>query len=179
MTAKPVWAIAACGSNGVIGAAGGLPWKIAEDWEYLLDMIKGGIVINGRRCYEEAKSLGGGASGTLPGVASTVVISTTLDPALVTDATVVASLDEALTVAQSLPGSKIWIGGGRRVYAEAFKDRRVARLYLTEIKTAFEGDVAIPEDWQDDFPTLVSSHCSHDMNHEFDFNVYSRRTTGT
>lgn len=171
-----MWAIAACGTNGVIGAAGGLPWKIAEDWAYLLDMVKGGIVIVGRRCYEEAKLLSGGASGTLPGVASTVVISTTLDPALVTDAIVVRSLDEALAAALALPGARIWIGGGRRVYAEAFKESRVDRLYLTEIRAAFEGDVTMPEDWRDHFPTLMSSVRSRDANYEFDFNVYLKRS---
>ena len=53
------------------------------------------------------------------------------------------SLDEALAAALALPGARIWIGGGRRVYAEAFKESRVDRLYLTEIRAAFEGDVTM------------------------------------
>ena len=62
-SSRPVWAIAACGTNGVIGAAGGLPWKIAEDWAYLLDMVKGGIVIVGRRCCASHQRLFSKANG--------------------------------------------------------------------------------------------------------------------
>ena len=44
--------VAACSTNRVIGVDGKLPWKIPEDTRRLMQLIKGGVVIHGRRyCY--------------------------------------------------------------------------------------------------------------------------------
>ena len=45
--------IAACAHNRVMGAGGTLPWKIKADWDYFLDTTKDGVLIMGRRCYED------------------------------------------------------------------------------------------------------------------------------
>ena len=45
--------IAACGHDRVIGNKGKLPWTIEEDWKYFLDTTKDGILVMGRRCYDE------------------------------------------------------------------------------------------------------------------------------
>ena len=45
--------IAACAHNRVMGAGGSLPWKIKADWDYFLDTTKDGVLIMGRRCYED------------------------------------------------------------------------------------------------------------------------------
>ena len=45
--------IAACAHNRVMGAGGTLPWKIKADWDYFLNTTKKGVLIMGRRCYED------------------------------------------------------------------------------------------------------------------------------
>ena len=45
--------IVACSRYRVIGKDGRLPWKIREDWEYFLEKTKQGILVMGRRCYDE------------------------------------------------------------------------------------------------------------------------------
>ena len=45
--------IAACARNRVMGSKGTLPWKIQEDWEYFLKTTGGGVLLMGRRCYED------------------------------------------------------------------------------------------------------------------------------
>ena len=44
--------IAAVASNGVIGAAQGVPWHIPEDLRHFKQLTTGHTVIMGRRTYE-------------------------------------------------------------------------------------------------------------------------------
>jgi dihydrofolate reductase len=126
--------VAAVADNGVIGAGGGIPWRIPEDFAHFKALTLGHTLVMGRATYE---SIG----RPLPG-RTTVVL--TRDPGW-TAAGVLAvpSLDDALATAADLPG-EVMVAGGAAVYAAALPlaDAQV----LTEVHLAPDGDTRYP-DW--------------------------------
>ncbi len=160
---KPVYAIAAVAENGVIGRGLDLPWDIPEDWQYFVEMTRGGLVIEGRRCFERFSSLR----------ADCLTFVLSRNPALAVDGAVTAgSLAEALASAHSVAGpGPVWICGGAAVYAEALE--QVDRLYLTEIRGAYDGDVFFPP-WRHLFGRCLSRRESTDGSNRYAFCVYER-----
>ena len=45
--------IAACARNRVMGKDGTLPWNIRADWNYFLEKTQSGVLLMGRRSYED------------------------------------------------------------------------------------------------------------------------------
>lgn len=129
-----------------------------------MDQTEGGVMIEGPACYAELGK-------ALPG-RGTVVVSR--DPAKVfPGAAKVASLEEALRVAEVMPWSgAIWITGGERIYAEGLP--LCSRLYITRIHRDFEGDRRFPADWSRSFTRLI---WSKDGQHEglgYTFEIWER-----
>ncbi len=123
--------IAAVARNGVIGAAGALPWRLAADLRHFRALTTGHAVIMGRRTWE---SIG----RALPD-RQNIVVSTRAGFGA-EGAQVVASLPAALAcVARPLPA--FCIGGGE-LYRAALP--LADRIYLTEIDRDFEGDAHFP-----------------------------------
>ncbi|MBF4767028.1 dihydrofolate reductase [Nocardioides agariphilus] len=126
--------VAAVAANGVIGAAGGIPWRIPEDFAHFKRVTLGHTLVMGRATYD---SIG----RPLPG-RTTVVL--TRDPGWSAEGVqVAASLEEALTQAGELPG-EVMVVGGAAVYAAALPiaDAQI----LTEVHLSPEGDTRYP-DW--------------------------------
>ena len=161
----PVSLIVAVSDNGVIGRDGGLPWRLPRDLRHFKRTTMGHHLIVGRRTWEE-----GGMP--LPGRSMVVV---TRDPSFrAAGATVVHSLDAALAAAEG--DNEPFIGGGAHLYREALARALVARLYLTRVHAAVEGDTFFPEldlaGWE-----LVSEehHPADEKNeHSLSFLVYER-----
>ena len=137
--AERITLVAAVATNGVIGAAGGIPWRIPEDFAHFKRVTLGHTLVMGRATYD---SIG----RALPG-RTTVVL--TRDPAWSADGVqVAASLEEALAVAAELPG-EVMVAGGAAVYAAALPvaDAQI----LTEVHLSPEGDTRYPHwdraDW--------------------------------
>jgi dihydrofolate reductase len=123
--------IAAVAANGIIGADGGMPWRLPEDLKRFRALTTGHAVIMGRRTWE---SLG----RALPDRQNLVV---TRDRAFqAAGAEVAGSLEDALARVR-LPSPAFCIGGAQ-LYAAALP--RAARLHLTEIDRAFDGDTRFP-----------------------------------
>lgn len=161
---KPIHLIVACSENRVIGKNGTLPWRIREDLRYLYDCVSGGIVIEGRRVWDELKK-------PFPGT-HTIVL--TRNPELQFEgASKAGSLPQALEQAQAIEGyDTIWIGGGQPVYEEAL--HLADRLYLTLVHTEIaDGDTFFPE-WRDTFTEVVSERRSRNKSHEYTFYVLKR-----
>jgi dihydrofolate reductase len=161
---KPVYLIAACSENRVIGRNGTLPWRIREDLQYLYDSVKGGVVIEGRRVWDELKK-------PFP---DTRTIVLTRNPSLTfPGAERASSLAESINMANAMEGyPTIWIGGGQPVYEEAitFADR----LYLTLVHTRIDdGDTFFPE-WRHTFSHVVSERKSSNTKYEYTFLVLER-----
>ena len=149
---KPVVLVAAVAANGVIGDRGTIPWRIPGEQAHFKAVTLGHTLVMGRATYD---SIG----HPLPG-RTTVVL--TRDPDWQVEGVVVAaSLEEALRVADSLPGD-VMVAGGAQVYAEALRvaDRQV----LTRVHLSPEGDTRYPTydpaEWEE---TDREQHPEHDV----------------
>ena len=154
--------IVACDQNKLIGKNGKLPWKIEKDWNYFLNTTENGVLIMGRKCYEDFKYYANSRD--------VIVLSNSYHGEF-ENAKRCGSLLEAIEIAKC-SGKEIWICGGRKVYEEAitFADR----LYITLIESVFEGDVFFP-DWEDFFNQKISSITTHEGDIGLKFMVYGRQ----
>jgi dihydrofolate reductase len=126
--------IAAVGSNGVIGAKNGIPWRLPSDFAHFKRSTLGKPLIMGRKTFE---SIG----KPLPGRTNIVV---TRQPDYRPGGVLVfASFAAALAHAQSLAVAEVMIGGGGEIYREAMP--LADRLYITHVDAAPEGDTSFPE----------------------------------
>jgi dihydrofolate reductase len=163
-TTPRVTLILARARNGVIGASGGLPWRLPEDLAFFKRTTMGHPIVMGRRTWE---SIG----RPLPGRRSIVV---TRDRGFAAaGAEVVHSLDEAIERCSGT--DEVFVIGGAQLYAEALN--RAGRLLLTELDADFEGDTVLPAtaaaDW---FEVSRDHHPPSDARpYAFDFVDYRRR----
>lgn len=123
--------IAAVASNGVIGVAGGLPWRLSDDLKRFRTLTRGHAVIMGRKTWESLR-------GPLADRQNIVVTSRTGYAA--PGAEVATGLDDALARVEMPPPA--FCIGGADLYRAALP--RASSLHLTEIARAFEGDVVFP-----------------------------------
>ena len=153
--ARPLAMIAALGENRAIGIDNRLPWRLPADLKHFKAMTLGKPVIMGLN----------------------LVVSRQAGLAL-EGAEVFASLDAALARAeawaQAEDADELMLIGGAQLYAEALP--RAARLYLTRVGLAPEGDAFFPEidgaAWR-----LASSieHAAADDAPAYAFEVWERR----
>ncbi len=128
--------VVAVAENGVIGRAGGLPWRLSTDLKRFKAITMGKPIIMGRKTWE---SIG----RPLPGRLNLVV---TRDKTYRAEgATTAASLEEALEAARTRAGegSEICVIGGGGIFREAMT--RADRLYVTHVDAMVEGDVFFPK----------------------------------
>jgi dihydrofolate reductase len=138
--------IAAVAENGVIGAAGRMPWHLPADLARFRAITTGHPVIMGRRTYE---SIG----RPLPG-RTTIVLSRTPGygaPGCI----VVPSAAEALAAAGG--AAEVFIAGGAQVYRQFLP--LAQRIHLTLVHAAPPGDTLFPplpadmvETWRQEVP---------------------------
>lgn len=165
VTDPRVTLILARARNGVIGAKGGLPWRLPEDLAFFKRTTMGHPIVMGRKTWE---SIG----RPLPGRRSIVV---TRDPDFTASgAEVVHSLAEAIACCRT--ADEIFVIGGAQLYADALP--RADRLLLTEIHADFDGDTLLPAPAPDLWEE--ASRESHppvgNRAFAFDFVDYRRRT---
>jgi len=136
-TRLPLVLVAAVAENGVIGRAGGLPWRLKTDLKRFRALTAGHPVVMGRKTY---LSFGKPLKDR-----TNIVI--TRDPAFAAAGVAVApSLEAALEVAQGdalrRGAAAIVIGGGADIYAQTIE--RAARLEITRVHARPEGDTVFP-----------------------------------
>jgi dihydrofolate reductase len=120
-------------SSGVIGRGGGIPWQLPEDLVRFKELTMGHTVVMGRLTWESLPV----NVRPLPG-RKNVVVTRQLD-FTADGATVVASLDEALTDPDT------WVVGGEQIYTLAMP--WASRCEVTEIDIELprdDGDVVAP-----------------------------------
>ncbi len=155
--------IAAVASNGVIGSANALPWRLPEDLKRFKALTLGHPVIMGRKTFE---SIG----RPLPGRRNIVISRNAAFSA--EGCETAASLDAALAACAGTTDEVFVIGGGQ-IYAEALPVSD--KLYLTEIKAEVDGDTRFPgfdrSAWRE---SLREPHRSETGLH-FDFVIHERK----
>ncbi|MEP9352119.1 dihydrofolate reductase [Xanthobacter sp. KR7-65] len=135
----PLALVVAVSENGVIGTAGGLPWRLPSELKRFRALTWGKPLLMGRRTFE---SIG----KPLPGRISVVVSA---DPGFAPPEGVLkaATLAEAIALADeaadAMGADAIMVIGGERVFRETLPLART--LYLTQVHAAPEGDVRFPD----------------------------------
>jgi dihydrofolate reductase len=129
--------IVAVAENGVIGAKGGLPWRLSSDLKTFRRLTMGKPVIMGRKTFETLKK-------PLDGRDNIVV---TRDPAFeAAGVTALASLGEAITLARVLALTKgvdeIMVIGGEDIFRAALP--LAERIYWTAVHASPAGDRYFP-----------------------------------
>jgi dihydrofolate reductase len=133
----PLVFVAAVARNGVIGANGGLPWRLSSDLKRFKALTWGKPLVMGRKTFE---SIG----RALPGRETIVV---TRDPTFAPSGVLVAhNLDAGLDLAgeraDAVGAEEIIIGGGGEIFAQTIA--RARRLFITEVALDAEGGARFP-----------------------------------
>ncbi|HUS25409.1 MAG TPA: dihydrofolate reductase [Candidatus Binatia bacterium] len=130
-TMPPLTLVVAMDEQRLIGAGGGLPWRLPEDLKHFRRITLGHIVLMGRRTWD---SLGKPLDGRDNWVLSR---DEGFRPA---GARVFATLNEALRAAGT---RELMVIGGAQLFAETLP--RARRIELTEVHARLAGDTWFPE----------------------------------
>lgn len=159
--------IAAVARNGVIGRAGALPWRLAEDMAHFRRTTLGHPVIMGRRTWDSLPD----RFRPLPGRRNIVV---TRNPHWQAEGAAAAhSLDDAMRLLAGSP--KAFVIGGAELYAQALQ--RADELVLTEIDRDFDGDAHFPPWDAARFESVErdAQHAAPPNDFDFAFVTYRRK----
>lgn len=129
---RPLVLVVAVADGGVIGKAGGLPWKLPEDMRHFKAMTMGHVMIMGRKTWD---SIG----RPLPGRQSFVVSRT---PGFRAEGARVFPSFEAALEAAYAEDAEPRVVGGAALYEAALP--RATRIYLTEVHQTVDGDAFFP-----------------------------------
>lgn len=134
--------IAAVDEDGVIGKDNKLPWHLPADLKWFKEKTLGKPVIMGRETCQSIRT-------ALPGRRN-IVVSRSWSAAP-PGFDLARSPEEALRVAGAQP--EVMVAGGAQIF-EAFLPL-AGRIYLTEVRHAFEGDTLFPKldrsQWDESF----------------------------
>ena len=125
--------VVARADNGVIGAAGRIPWRIPEDMRHFKALTLGKPCIMGRKTWESLPKR------PLPARNNIVV---TRDRAFLAEGADIAhDFAAALALANKAEPAEIMVIGGAEIYTAALPQADV--VYLTEVHRICEGDTRI------------------------------------
>ncbi len=137
MTAHtPNWkAIVAADPNRVIGAKGGIPWHLPEDFKWFKACTQGHIVLMGRKTYESLPKR------PLPGRANWI-LSRSQEGGDTENVRHFSSLEAVMEAAANDPRA-LWVCGGAHIYKMCLP--LCGEVYLTHVKSAAkDGDTFLP-----------------------------------
>jgi dihydrofolate reductase len=135
--------IAAVARNGVIGADGGIPWRLPGEQRLFKEATMGHTLVMGRATYD---SIG----RPLPG-RTTIVL--TRDPSWRADGVLTAAgIAEALGLAEG----DTYVAGGAAVYAAALP--YADQLVISEVALEPDGDTFFPAYDESDWPEVSREH---------------------
>ncbi len=123
-------AIVAMSENRVIGANGGIPWHLPEDFLFFKKTTLGHPIVMGRKTYE---SLG----KPLPGRKNIVLTSQAL---ILPDLVIVHSKEQL--IALNIPTEEIFVIGGAKIYELLLP--LCDTLLVTHVHRRVEGDTFFP-----------------------------------
>lgn len=146
--------------NRCIGADGGLPWRLPDEFKHFKQTTMGRPIIMGRRTYADHDNV-------LPGRAN-VVLTSRKDFNPKNGVELRHDLDAALREFGA-DGGEVFVIGGAGLFAEAFP--RADRVYETVVHAEVEGDTFLPEfDFAGWTSTKIETHPADDR-HPFAFTI--------
>lgn len=163
MTVALIWAQA---RHGVIGADGGIPWRLPEDSARFRRVTMGGDVVMGRKTWDSLPE----RFRPLPGRRN-IVITRDIDWSA-EGAEPATSLEDALARVEG----DAWVIGGGQVYAEAMT--RADLLEVTEIDAESSGDTFAPiigDEWMLETRDPHSGWAVSETGIRYRFLTYRRR----
>jgi dihydrofolate reductase len=126
--------IVAVSRNGIIGNKGSLPWHLPEDLKHFKALTMGKPIIMGRKTWDSLQKR------PLPGRTNIVITRNKMYHA--DGATIVHSLENALSKARAENAVEIMVIGGEAIFAVALPV--ATRVYLTAIECDVDGDARMP-----------------------------------
>ncbi|KAL3669970.1 hypothetical protein V7S43_005342 [Phytophthora oleae] len=159
----PVSLIVACSVNRVIGKKGKLPWNLPADWSFFSSTTRDQVLVVGRRSFEEFDC-------PIPN-RQTIVVSTTLQSPTKAqtgdvggrfyNVRVARTLEQALQLAHSEPQyrncTRVFIGGGEKLYQEAMDTGVAESCYISRVQQQIVGGDTFFPQWTKQFPHLKYS----------------------
>jgi dihydrofolate reductase len=158
--------VVAASDNHAIGKDNQLLWHLPKDMRFFKNTTWALPILMGRKTFE---SLG---NKPLPGRLNLVI--TRQAGVAYNGATVVSSLEEAITMAKQNDYKELMVIGGGEIYTMALP--MADSIYLTRVHTTIEGDTYFPvlgTDWvmESSEPHLADE--KHAFN--FDFEIWHRK----
>jgi dihydrofolate reductase len=165
--------VVAVAENGVIGAAGALPWRLKSDMRRFKAVTLNKPVVMGRRTFESLRK-------PLPGRTNIVITRDTAYRAAgaivtnsVADARAIATGDALRRFA-----TEIAVIGGADIYAQWMDS--ADRLEITEVHARPDGDTRLaaisPADWEE--VARLRNPAGPDDSADFSYVTYRRRRSG-
>lgn len=154
--------VVAVADNGVIGAAGGMPWHLSADFRRVKALTMGKPLVMGRKTFDSLP-------GILPGRRHIVI---TRDAGWQAEGAERAeSLAQALELASA---SEVIIFGGAQIYAQALP--LADRIEWTEVHATPAGDTRFPDFARDEWDeTFREGHPAEGTAPGFDFVTLVRK----
>lgn len=148
----PLALIVARAENGVIGADGGLPWRLPDDLKHFKALTLGKPCIMGRKTWDSLPKK--------PLVGRTNIVLTRQSDFAADGAVVACTLKDAIALGAAENPSEIMVIGGADIFAAALA--LASRVYLTEVHATPTGDVTMPgfppEIWQEASRETMPTH---------------------
>lgn len=126
--------VVAAARNGVIGHAGGIPWKLPDDQRFFRALTQGHCIVIGRKTHEEI-------GRALPGRKNLVVSRT--PRAAAGEVEFFTRLVDAIEWARAHGFAECFIAGGEGIYREGLAHADC--IYLTRVDAEPPGDTFFPE----------------------------------
>lgn len=130
--------VVAVSRNGVIGVAGGLPWRLPSDLKRFKEITLGHPCIMGRKTWQTLR-------GPLPGRDNIVVTRSglALPEGVHRARSLAGALALACKLAQARNVQEIMVIGGGEIYREALPGAH--RVYLSRVDVEVVGDTLFPD----------------------------------
>lgn len=142
-----------------------IPWHIREDLIHLRNLIKGHVVILGRKTFDSIVYYYNRSGKEMP---ARLYIVVTRDKNYVParpHATVAHSVDQALGLAKKEEKEEIFIIGGQQIFKQTFY--LVDKLYLTIVEGDYHCDAFFPD--YSNFTKVVAEEFRESEGHKYKF----------
>lgn len=160
--------VAAIAENGVIGADGGMPWRLKTDLQRFKAITLNSVVIMGRTTWETLPK-------PLKDRTHIVLTKDTNYKIENKDIIIAHSLEEAIEEAKKITGSEVFVIGGAKIYNLFLQQNLINKLYITWVLDKPKGDTFFElsfDDWQITYSEEVEK--SEKDSSKTIFNIYEK-----